>query len=84
MDSEYRSELLLREIDARGRAEGEARGKAQGKAEGGARAVLVVLDTRGVHVPDAVRDRSSPAPISVDSTRGCATAASAADDVIQP
>ena len=42
--SEYRSELL-REVDARGEARGEGR------------AVLTVLDARGVHVPEAVREQ---------------------------
>jgi hypothetical protein len=43
----YRSELL-REVDARGQAQGEARGEG--------RAVLTVLDTRGVQVPEAIRE----------------------------
>jgi hypothetical protein len=42
--SEYRSELL-REVDARGEARGEGR------------AVLTVLDARGVHVPEAIREQ---------------------------
>lgn len=50
--SEYRSELL-REVDARGRALGEARGEARGEG----RAVLTVLDARGVPVPDSVREQ---------------------------
>jgi predicted transposase YdaD len=61
---QYQSELfrtLAAEHEARGeakgKAEGKAKGKAEGKAEGEATAVLTVLDTRGVPVPDAVRER---------------------------
>ena len=46
--SRYHSELFQ---------ELEARGKAEGKAEGEASAVLTVLDARGVHVPEAIRDQ---------------------------
>ncbi|MGE5828319.1 MAG: hypothetical protein ACM30G_08125 [Micromonosporaceae bacterium] len=46
--SEYRSELL-REVDAQGEARGEARGEG--------RAVLTVLDARGVTVSEAVREQ---------------------------
>lgn len=42
---------------AKGWSTGEAKGWATGLAEGWADAVLVVLDTRGFHVPDDVRDR---------------------------
>jgi hypothetical protein len=38
-------------------SQGEAQGKAEGKAEGEAKAVLAVLDARGVDVPDDVRAR---------------------------
>jgi hypothetical protein len=47
-DYEFRSELL-RDVAARGKALGEARGEA--------RAILTVLDGRGVAVPDDVRDQ---------------------------
>lgn len=51
-DYEFRSELL------RGiAAQAKAQGKAQGKALGEARAILTVLEGRGVTVPDDVRDR---------------------------
>jgi hypothetical protein len=85
MGSQYRSELL-REIDARSRAEGEAEGKARGKAEGEARAVLTVLDARGVHVPDAVRDQVLACTDlgQLDTWLRRATTASTADDVIRP
>ncbi|MEQ4303811.1 hypothetical protein ABNF97_20930 [Plantactinospora sp. B6F1] len=46
--SEFRSELL-REVDAHGEARGEARGEG--------RAVLTVLETRGVPVSEAVREQ---------------------------
>ena len=89
MDSEYRSELL-REIDARSRAEGKAEGKAEGEArgqaQGEARAVLTVLDTRGVHVPDAVRDQILACADlgQLDTWLRRATTAATADDVLQP
>jgi hypothetical protein len=55
----YQSDFARRYYDA-GEAEGEARGKAEGeakgKAEGEARAVLAVLDARGIEVPDPVRE----------------------------
>ncbi|WP_426510929.1 hypothetical protein ACPPVO_09930 [Dactylosporangium sp. McL0621] len=44
-----------RQGEAQGRAEGSAEGEAAGKAKGGARAVLIVLDARGVEVPEDVR-----------------------------
>lgn len=44
------------EGEARGKAEGEARGKAEGKAEGEARAILAVLEARGLEVPVKVRE----------------------------
>jgi hypothetical protein len=40
---------------AKGEAEGEARGKAEGKAEGEARALLAVLEARGLAVGDEQR-----------------------------
>jgi predicted transposase YdaD len=42
--------------EAKGKAEGEAKGKAEGKAEGEARAVVTVLETRGIAVPATVRE----------------------------
>ena len=42
---------------AQGKAEGEAEGEAKGKAEGEARAILRVLDRRGVPVSDEQRER---------------------------
>jgi hypothetical protein len=49
---EYRSELL-RELAAQHEALGEARGEARGEG----RAVLTVLEARGVPVPAAVREQ---------------------------
>ena len=49
---EFQSELL-RNLAAKYQAEHQARGEALGKA----RAILAVLDGRGVAVPDDVRDR---------------------------
>jgi len=57
---EYRSDFARRyffEGKAEGRAEGEAAGEAAGKAEGEARAVLAVLDARGIDVPPDARAR---------------------------
>jgi len=74
--SEYRSELL-REIDARSQALGEARGEA--------RAVLTVLDARGVPVPEAIREQILACTdlTQLDTwLRGAATA-TIAEDVIQ-
>nr|MDT0665483.1 hypothetical protein [Micromonospora sp. DSM 115978] len=45
------------EIDARAEARGEALGEARGKALGEAKAVLLVLESRGVAVPGPVRRR---------------------------
>jgi hypothetical protein len=57
---EYHSELF-RELAARhealGEAAGEARGEARGVARGEGRAVITVLEARGVAVPDVVRER---------------------------
>jgi hypothetical protein len=53
---QYQSELF-RTLAAEHEALGLARGEAKGKAEGEAKAVLTVLDTRGVPVPDAIRER---------------------------
>src|SRR5215470_6216245 len=51
----YRSDFARRYYDA-GEAKGIAEGEAKGKAEGEARAVLAVLDARGIEVPDPVRE----------------------------
>jgi hypothetical protein len=60
---EYQSEFA-RKYYGQGKQEGfaeglnlgEARGKAEGKAEGEARAVLAVLEARGIEVPTKVRE----------------------------
>jgi hypothetical protein len=56
MAAESRSEFFLEWIaegEAKGRAEGEAKGKAEGEAE----SILLVLEARGVPVPDETRKR---------------------------
>ena len=82
---EYRSELL-REVDARGRAEGKAEGKAEGEARGEGRAVLTVLDARGVPVPEAVREQILACVdlTQLDTWLRRAVTAATADDVIHP
>jgi hypothetical protein len=71
--SEYRSELF-REIDARGQALGEGH------------AVLTVLDTRGVPVPEAVREQILACTdlTQLDTWLRRAVTAATADDVIRP
>ncbi|WP_043602849.1 MULTISPECIES: hypothetical protein [Protofrankia] len=72
-DHEYRSELLRSTA-----AQGKAEGKAQGKGED----ILTVLDTRGVPVPDAVREKilASTDLAQLDVwLRRAVTAATAAD-----
>jgi len=86
IDSECRSELL-REIDARARAQGKAQGKAEGKVRGMGRAVLIVLDERGVLVPDDVRDQVLACTDlgRLDTwLRRAATTASTAGEVVRP
>jgi hypothetical protein len=58
-DYEFQSDFYRRRIRAaaaEAQARGEAEGRAQGEAEGRARAVLAVLDARGIDVPDDVRE----------------------------
>ena len=43
--------------EAKGKAEGKAEGIAEGKAEGIAKGVLTVLETRGISIPEDVRQR---------------------------
>ncbi len=76
-DSEYHSELF-REIDARGRALGEALGEG--------RAVLTVLDARGVPVPDAIREQILTCTdlTQLDTWLRRAVTATTADDVTHP
>jgi len=81
--SEYRSELL-REIDARSQALGEARGQALGEARGEGRAVLTVLDARGVPVPEAIREQILACTdlTQLDTWLRRAVTAATADDII--
>ncbi|HVR96833.1 MAG TPA: hypothetical protein VMW27_09475 [Thermoanaerobaculia bacterium] len=53
---EYQSDFAKKYV-AQGRAEGRAEGRTEGRTEEAARAVLMVLQARGVAVPDAVRER---------------------------
>jgi hypothetical protein len=48
---------MFNEIDARAEARGEALGEARGEALGEARSVLLVLESRGIPVPDTIRER---------------------------
>lgn len=77
IDSEYHSELL-RELDARAQAVGEARGEG--------RAVLTVLDARGVPVSDAVREQilSCTDLARLDAWLRRAVGAATAEDVVRP
>jgi hypothetical protein len=70
--SEYRSDLL-REVDARGQALGEGR------------AVLTVLDARGVHVSEAIREEilGCTDVAQLDTWLRRAVTAPTADDVIR-
>ena len=74
--AEYRSELL-REVDAQGEARGEARGEG--------RAVLTVLDTRGVPVPETIRQQILACTdlAQLDTWLRRAVTATTADDVIR-
>jgi len=56
--SDFFKRLLAKEAAkglAEGQAEGLARGQAEGRAEGQAKALLTVLEARGVHVRDEAR-----------------------------
>jgi hypothetical protein len=55
-DYEYQSDFAKKYV-AQGRTEGRTEGRAEGRAEEAARAVLTVLQARGLVVPDAVRER---------------------------
>jgi hypothetical protein len=64
VSTKYRSQFLggawaegLAEGRTEGLAEGRTEGLAEGRAEGEVRAVLTVLDARGVYVPEKVRER---------------------------
>jgi hypothetical protein len=53
---EYKSDYF-RKVQAEAEAKGKAEGEAKGKAEGEAGAILTVLDSRGIEVPDEARAR---------------------------
>ncbi|MFB7515534.1 hypothetical protein [Streptomyces sp. NPDC056144] len=48
---------LSKELRDEGRAEGRAQGRVEGRAQAGAEAILLVLEQRGLDVPDDVRNR---------------------------
>jgi hypothetical protein len=50
-DYEFQSDFYRRRIKA-----AEAEGQARGEARGEAKAVLAILDARGIEVPDDLRD----------------------------
>jgi hypothetical protein len=77
VDSEYRSELF-RALDARARAEGEAHGESK--------AVLTVLEARGVHVPDAIREQILACTdlTQLDTWLRRVATATTADEVVRP
>ena len=78
---EYQSDFA-KKYYGQGKAEGKAEGEAKGKAEGEARAILTVLDVRGIAVTDAQRARVlSTLDLSVLNTwlTRAATCASAAE-----
>ncbi|MDT3439007.1 MULTISPECIES: hypothetical protein [unclassified Pseudofrankia] len=72
---------ILNEADARG----EARGEALGEARGEAKAVLLVLESRGVPVPDAIRERilASVDTAQLDQWLRHAATATTVEDVIR-
>ncbi|MGW4162811.1 hypothetical protein [Streptomyces sp. NPDC004788] len=53
----YLSEEIRDEGRTEGRAEGKAEGKAEGLAQGSVDAILIILEQRGLDVPDDVRER---------------------------
>jgi hypothetical protein len=84
----YHSELfrtLAAEAEERGAALGEARGVALGEARGEGRAVLTVLEARGVTVPTDVRDQVLACTdlTQLDAWLRRAATATTADEVIR-
>ncbi|WP_406059937.1 hypothetical protein OG462_21810 [Streptomyces sp. NBC_01077] len=57
VDLSFYKSYLSEEIRDEGRTEGRAEGLAEGRAQAGAAAILLVLEQRGLDVPDDVRDR---------------------------
>ncbi|WP_017240299.1 hypothetical protein [Streptomyces sp. SS] len=76
----YLAEEIRAEVQAEIQAESRAEGRAEGLAQGSAAAILLVLEQRGLDVPDDVRDRvtgcADPETLRVWLTRAV-TAASA-------
>jgi hypothetical protein len=69
-----------------GELTGEARGEARGKAEGEARAVLAVLEARGLAVPARVREvvLSCTDLVQLDAWIRAAVSASSAETLVEP
>jgi hypothetical protein len=84
------TELSEQQGEAKGRLEGEAKGRLEGEVKGEARgtaaAILLVLKTRGIAVPEEIEQRiaacSDPAVLSLWLTR--AVTATSAADVVAP
>ncbi|WP_345024683.1 hypothetical protein [Actinomadura keratinilytica] len=55
-DYEWKSEFAITHR-AQGRAEGRAEGRVEGQAEGEAKSILLILQARGITVPDDIRNR---------------------------
>jgi flagellar biosynthesis/type III secretory pathway protein FliH len=76
----------LQEGEAKGRQEGEAKGRQEGEAKGSAAAILLVLKTRGIAVPEEIEQRiaacTDPAVLSLWLTR--AVTANSAAEVVAP
>jgi hypothetical protein len=89
VDPRYHSELFQRidaQAEARGKAEGKAEGRAEGKALGEGRSVIRVLETRGIVVPDAIREQilACTDHDRLDTWLQRAVTATTADEVTRP
>jgi hypothetical protein len=71
---------------AEGRAEGQAEGRAEGRAEGQAEALLLILEERGVAVPDEAleRIRGCTDPAQLEAWVRAALSANDIEDVFDP
>ncbi len=57
VDLPFYTSPLSEEIRDEGRDEGRAEGRAEGEARGQAKSLLMMLDLRGVDVPDEAREK---------------------------
>ncbi|WP_406412372.1 hypothetical protein OG923_25510 [Streptomyces halstedii] len=62
VDLSFYTSPLSEEIRDEGRAEGRAQGRVEGCVEGQAKAVLFVLDRRGIGVTDTIREKITACP----------------------